>query len=118
MMQEIALGAGNPPVALDADLGAVGQAEAGDIDRQAECVLAEASCMIARAAAGIGPEMVDPADVFSEVAGRGLLDDGALEIVDPRPIIAGWLSATSMRLTRTAPSTRQRASGGLSATVR
>jgi hypothetical protein len=47
-----------------------------------------------------------------------LLHDRALEIVDARRqrelMTAGRSSATSMRVTLTAPSTRQRASGGLS----
>src|SRR5579864_2415806 len=83
MMQEVALGARRPPIALDADFGPVGQAEARDIDRQAERMLAETARMVAGAAAGIGAEMVDAVDIPPEIVDRDTLQHAALEIVDP-----------------------------------
>ena len=58
MMQKQPFRPGLAPIMFDADRGAVGQAEAGDVDRTAQGVLAEAAAAVDRAA-GKATEMID-----------------------------------------------------------
>src|SRR5258708_6748344 len=81
--QEATLRAALVPVALDADRGAVRQAEAGDVDRLTTSMLAPSprgSRILPPA--GIAAEVIDPGRAAAELVERQGLHDLALKFVE------------------------------------